>query len=549
MAKSNGKTKLKADRKKEDDSTSRRKALDIKESKRKKDKNKKKCHDVVASDVGFPLGPTDRIGVLRCVEGQLEAAPSVWMDNLSDKFCNGGGLAMTSDYSGIGQPELAMRRIRDYLRDHRCQDGRGAPQLTLQRASEILAIARETLIEAGTDDECVFGDMTKRMPAELLEKITLLRDKCREMQKQAMDAVVADTDALMEAKHAAESKYLSGVKELILAEKTYINKQLSWCYKHNRMCPSNPPASDDQISMSVAGVSCIDWSVRGKKLGSLGVGCLSWTCYMREVIHCQYDIVVLECTCGYQEKDAIFMLGHLYVFEGCIFSPTEIGVPSERWRKYMVFIHRRGKVQWIPGQELSRENLLQTFGRMLACDGHVYMDHTPDYMIQKQIVALAARLGMPARDENGRPWKARSVMTRLSRARLESYEELLNKKGQSGVASAYLRRRVAEGGLWPHERVRARAHAEEPHLVHVLRQAHAQRGKDRSHGHPMHSQRGDFRFGSSVATSLEEVLRMQCQSTHWELYAARRHFCRADLHLGLHRAALVSRLGDRGLDA
>ena len=88
---------------------------------------------------------------------------------------------MTSDYSGIGQPELAMRRIRDYLRDHRWQDGRGAPQLTLQRASEILAIARETLIEAGTDDECVFGDMTKRMPAELLEKITLLRDKCREM--------------------------------------------------------------------------------------------------------------------------------------------------------------------------------------------------------------------------------------------------------------------------------------------------------------------------------------------------------------------------------
>ena len=106
MAKSNGKTKLKADRKKEDDSTSRRKALDIKESKRKTDKNKKKYHDVVASDVGFPLGPTDRIGVLRCVEGQLEAAPSVWMDNLSDKFCNGGGLAMTSDYSGIGQPAM-----------------------------------------------------------------------------------------------------------------------------------------------------------------------------------------------------------------------------------------------------------------------------------------------------------------------------------------------------------------------------------------------------------------------------------------------------------
>ena len=371
----------------------------------------------------FPLGPTDRCGVLRCVEGFMDGMPRVWKDNLSDKFCSAGGLAMTSDYSGVGQPELALRRIKGWLLDNRWQEN--APRLKFQRSCEILPHAREALLEAGADDECVFGDMTKRMPIKLLEKVLLLRDKYREIQKQAMDTISADTKAVMVAKHEAESKYLTDVKELILAEKTDIHKMMSWCYRHECMCLSNPPASHDQISMSVAGISCIDWSVRGKKLGSLGDGCLSWTCYMREVIHYQYDIVVLECTRGYQEADAIFMLAHLYVFEYCIFSPSEIGVPSERWRKYMVFIHRRGKVQWIPGQELNRENLLKTFGRRLACDGHVYMDHTPEHMVDEHIGVLAARQGMPARDEDGRPWKARSVMTRFSRDRLESYDELL----------------------------------------------------------------------------------------------------------------------------
>ena len=372
----------------------------------------------------FPMGPSDRFGVLRCVEGFMDDIPWTWMDNLSDKFCSAGGLAMTSDYSGVGQHEMALRRIRGWLVDNRWQGH--APRLTLQRSCDILPHAREALLEAGTDDECVFGDMTKRMPIKLLEKVLLLRDKYREIQKQAMDTISADKKAITEAKHEAEEKYLTDVKELILAEKTDIHKQMSWCVRHDCMCLSHPLASHDQITMSVAGISCIDWSMRGRKMGSLGDGCLSWTCYMREVIHYQYDIVVLECTRCYQEADAIFMLGHLYVFEYCIFSPSEIGVPSERWRKYMVFLHRRGKVQWIPGQELNREKFLKTFGRKLACDGHVYMDHTPEHMVDEHIGALAARQGMPARDEHGRSWKARSVMTRLSRARLESYEELLD---------------------------------------------------------------------------------------------------------------------------
>ena len=95
----------------------------------------------------------------------MDDIPWTWMDNLSDKFCSAGGLAMTSDYSGVGQPEMALRRIRGWLVDNRWQGH--APRLTLQRSCDILPHAREALLEAGTYDECVFGDMTKRMPTKL----------------------------------------------------------------------------------------------------------------------------------------------------------------------------------------------------------------------------------------------------------------------------------------------------------------------------------------------------------------------------------------------
>ena len=52
-------------------------------------------------------------------------------------------------------------------------------------------------------------------------------------------------------------------------------------------------------------------------------------------------------------------------------------------------------------------------------------------MVADHVVALAARQGMPARDEHERPWKARSVMTRLSRPRLEPCDELVGEEDEA----------------------------------------------------------------------------------------------------------------------
>ena len=64
------------------------------------------------SSTGLCPGPCSRTGVLKCVEDQLEGLCDEALQMLVDKVYHHGGVAMTSDYSGIGQPEYVMRRIK-----------------------------------------------------------------------------------------------------------------------------------------------------------------------------------------------------------------------------------------------------------------------------------------------------------------------------------------------------------------------------------------------------------------------------------------------------
>ena len=63
------------------------------------------------------------------------------------------------------------------------------------------------------------------------------------------------------------------------------------------------------------------------------VGCKDWIAYMRDMFKLEVDIIVLECTKLYQESDVMTLCGDKYSFDSAIFSPSEIGVPAERWRK------------------------------------------------------------------------------------------------------------------------------------------------------------------------------------------------------------------------
>ena len=61
------------------------------------------------------LGPDSRAGVLRCLETFLDELPSEMQASLLEKLCD--GVMLTSDYSGMGQAEHALRRVQSWARE------------------------------------------------------------------------------------------------------------------------------------------------------------------------------------------------------------------------------------------------------------------------------------------------------------------------------------------------------------------------------------------------------------------------------------------------
>ena len=362
----------------------------------------------------LPPGPCSRLEVMKCLETVCENLPEELRLSMIDK-CMSRLLAYT-DYSGCGQPEHALARLESWLKAQGL-----VPKISVTRSCDILQRARVVLLEM-TKTTCVMGDMTKRLGTKLHAQMTEMLQRHRGAQLSAIAAASAPEERLIQ-KRKCEEAYLHELKNLILTSAGVADE--SWCHRHHSMCATFPTAQGDEIIISSAGIVCLDWSCRGSRAGTLGKGCMAWSSYMREQLIKKPDLIILECTRGYKHEDLEILMGCTYTVHVASFTPTEIGVPSERWRKYMVLVLRIGKLQWMAGKELNKENFMKLMGRTLQCDGHVYLSSTPADMVDKATMDLAAKKHLPPRDDEGRKWRPRDLLSRGDQERLKDYEDVV----------------------------------------------------------------------------------------------------------------------------
>ena len=86
-----------------------------------------------------------------------------------------------------------------------------------------------------------------------------------------------------------------------------------------------------------AGTPCIDFSDMGDKLGLLGMTMaylLTWTGQRRQI---QEPVVLQECVEGFSDWILLDELPMYYV-DWCIFSPSDLGWPIARRRKWCVYL-------------------------------------------------------------------------------------------------------------------------------------------------------------------------------------------------------------------
>lgn len=354
-------------------------------------------------------------------------------DNRDRLFSKLQRLRMYTDYSGSGQPEHAAARIWDCLAASMDPPPHQHAGPRCIRASDIDENCRKVLC-AFPGDMCVLGDIVQRQGVKFGRRLESIVKNAQNNLGIELKRANSDEAANL-VYERSRTRWLRSVKRLIEANASD-DDGTAWCDKHGKECPIykfEPLDSESTpLRVIIAGISCIDWSSRGSQRKTLGKGALAWASLMREIVMFSPDAVILECTRQYRHEDINEILGQRYDMWPITFSPTEVGVPSERYRKYMVLLQKHGRLSWTPSAELTLETFLGAFGRRLASNGHVYLADTPEHVVEAEASRWAARRHLPPKDADGKRLAFEDLLTRKAVERMQSWQTLLESNGYSG---------------------------------------------------------------------------------------------------------------------
>ncbi len=110
---------------------------------------------------------------------------------------------------------------------------------------------------------------------------------------------------------------------------------------------------------------------------------MPFSCYLYELWSCPYDAVLTECTMHFRHADLVSLLGHLYDVRHVVFSPSQIGLPVDRSRKYCILLRKEGPLKWRDGNVFDATNFLNIFCRRPVSNGHIFLSSTPASMVDK----------------------------------------------------------------------------------------------------------------------------------------------------------------------
>ena len=277
-------------------------------------------------------------------------------------------------------------------------------------------------------DGCILGDLVARLPLETREEIDRMLTYMRE-QSIGLDKANHQEKQVAFIRQAA--------KILRAGAKKACWHSPQWCYRHHRECPVTPRCPPSVVRVNVAGICCQDWSIRGKQAGSLGETIWPWCGYVFSIMLDEPDIVICECTQLYRHEDLEVCLGESYTIAHAVFTVSDLGIPCQRVRKYMVLIHRHGKLAWKHQMSFRKDRLLELFGRQVRCNGHIFLDHTPKELRRQYLDDLVAGKHLPARDGRGQRWHQKALLTKPGAQRLSEYEEAAKKRGLPEKAEVF----------------------------------------------------------------------------------------------------------------
>ena len=320
------------------------------------------------------------------------------------------GIHLTTEFSGMGGAEASLERVASAVQAQ-YEKGRVFGNISCMRASDKADHCQMVLKQhtGPAAPVCVFGDVTERMPVDMRRKLTASIAASRAHLWTAV-ARGKDKTKKVRKQHVKEIgrrpfKTVVHVLKKEVDTSQHAETCMAYCQQHRDYCstfkqPTAIPGGSTAIRFLVAGINCFDWSIRGSQDGWLGQSCLSYFEIMREVLTCQYDLVIFECVREFDESGLEPFAEH-YAIQSLTFSPTPLGLPCSRMRKYMMMA-LKASFEWIPevGSFGARAMFEALFARSLQLYGH-QLFAAPQAKIEEMRAQMVEARGMPAKRRSG----------------------------------------------------------------------------------------------------------------------------------------------------
>ena len=333
------------------------------------------------------------------------------MDRMLASFA--GGVLVMTDYSGMGGCEMGFRMIQSAIESLGRQS-----RVRFYRSSDILKHARLVLMtdDPGGSPEHVFGNILGRLPTCVALELEKLMEQ---MQAQFNRRIADGEDAVVVAKQLG-SEFM-GAAHSIMQQVRFSADARQWCYKHRRFCNLYPQDIGAwPLSLACAGTTCTSWSSMGQKKHWMTKSAVVFLAWAYEMLAFRPAIIVHECTPEFDFQQLIIIFGSFYLIRSCIFSPTDLGLPMSRPRRYTIMMLR---CTFQPLLSFDVDGFGSLFFRSLRLTGHVLWQ-APQQMVNAHISKLAEKAFLPSLQADGSPWPIRVVLSQAVDHRIECYEKM-----------------------------------------------------------------------------------------------------------------------------
>ena len=290
------------------------------------------------------------------------------------------------------------------------------------RAGDISEVCRRVVLQRSGPcaPRCVFGDLTSRCPPQLFRRAMRLAAVYKGKAVQAMQAGRARQEAI----RTHGLKFLAKAC-LFMLDITGAQPLPGYCYRHSKHCCAwfDRPFNFGGLTGCIAGINCYDWSSMGGADGWMGRSAVIFLCFLREVLLYAYDWLILECT-GLFDESGLVPLHPWYKVVTLKFSPTLLGFPCSRIRKYML-LTRHGVLKW--RRQILDVGHMQAFKMIFSRRvqlGGVDMARAPAHMVENYKMQLCEARGLPPLRSSGRPWSFFQLMPKSIRVAIEQYEQM-----------------------------------------------------------------------------------------------------------------------------